>query len=552
VPIDAPAVQSELTRYLDGPWDSVIGKDVDGPHSLPLRLDREHPNLGRYSAARRVARTIYLGSAPTLHTANKGLDDRQIKLGAAQPGESVATFGDAIRRLADQATHLYSDGQRYWLSTQPSVNRLAQDRAAQQPEDAVRQEILRRLRGAQRDRADFAAVQVEPPSSSDVPDERETRLVILGPDHPHQARSGDSPARLRAADFLEQRGNIPREYRNALVFLAPDSSRLAELEDAVRKYLAWKSIEDEREQLNLDAFQANLAHTKHQEAHDSVDQRIPETYTWLLVPSLPSGAKAGSDIQWEELRVQGHQPLAERTARRLKNDELLITELGGTRLRMELDRIPLWRGDHVRIAQLADDFAKYLYLPRLRDSQVLLEAIQNGIALLTWHEDSFAYAESWDEDSERYRGLQAGTVLGIQSTRDAVLVKPDVARLQLDAEHERTATRLEPPPPPPARDPDGIPEPTPHPTNPPAPGTDPAAARRFYGSVSLDPLRIGSAGGQISDEIIKHLASLSGAKVTVTLEIQAALPGGTPDHITRTVTENCRTLGFDDFGFEAE
>src|SRR5208283_3876764 len=119
VPIDDPAVQFELTRYLDDPWVSVLEKDVDGPHSLPLQVDRENPNLGRYSACRRVSRTIYLGSAPTLRAANRGLEDRNIKLGCVQPGESVATFGDALRRLTDKATYLYVDGKRYWYSTQP-------------------------------------------------------------------------------------------------------------------------------------------------------------------------------------------------------------------------------------------------------------------------------------------------------------------------------------------------------------------------------------------------------------------------------------------------
>ena len=68
-------------------------------------------------------------SAPTQQTAHKGLEDRQLKLGCVKPGESVATFGDALRRLADGATYLYVDGHRYWYSTQPSVNRLANDRA---------------------------------------------------------------------------------------------------------------------------------------------------------------------------------------------------------------------------------------------------------------------------------------------------------------------------------------------------------------------------------------------------------------------------------------
>ena len=62
---------------------------------------------------------------------------------------------------------------------------------------------------------------------------------------------------------------------------------------------------------------------------------------------------------------------------------------------MELDRVPLWRGDHVTIKQIVEDFARYLYLPRLRDSTVLLNAISAGVALLTWEQDGYALADSF-------------------------------------------------------------------------------------------------------------------------------------------------------------
>ncbi|MEK7358701.1 MAG: Swt1 family HEPN domain-containing protein, partial [Bdellovibrionota bacterium] len=103
VPISDRQVAYELTQYLDDHWVPVIESDIDGGQSLPIRLDRENPNFGRLSATRRVARTIYLGSAPTLRTANQGIDDRNIKLGCAFPGESPSVFGDALRRLSDQA-----------------------------------------------------------------------------------------------------------------------------------------------------------------------------------------------------------------------------------------------------------------------------------------------------------------------------------------------------------------------------------------------------------------------------------------------------------------
>ena len=52
--------------------------------------------------------------------------------------------------------------------------------------------------------------------------------------------------------------------------------------------------------------------------------------------------------------------------------------------------------------------------------------------------------------------------------------------------------------------------------------------------------------------MIAHLSGLVGATVTVTLEIEAEIPAGAPDHVVRTVTENSRTLKFTSQGFEQE
>ncbi len=70
------------------------------------------------------------------------------------------------------------------------------------------------------------------------------------------------------------------------------------------------------------------------------------------------------DVEWSETKLSGQDALAPRYFKKLKSEESLVMDLAGTRLRMELERIPLWRGNHVAINQLADDFAQYLYLPR--------------------------------------------------------------------------------------------------------------------------------------------------------------------------------------------
>jgi predicted AAA+ superfamily ATPase len=285
IPIDDPRVQFELTRYLSDNWPPVIEKDVDGPSSLPLRTDGEIPNLGKFSACRRVARTIYLGSAPTVGAAHQGIDDRQIKLGCVMPGEAAAIFGDALRRLADRGTYLYQEGGRYWYSTQPTVTKLADDRAEElkRQTDRVVMEIESWVKSDLKTRADFPRIHAFPDASEDVPDETETRLVVLGTEHPYSKESG-SPAEKEATAILEFRGNAPRIYRNSLVFVAADRARLQDLDEAIRKYLAWSSIIEEKGTLDLSPSQVKQAESQVALAEQTVNARIPETFQWLLVP----------------------------------------------------------------------------------------------------------------------------------------------------------------------------------------------------------------------------------------------------------------------------
>ncbi|MCS6799994.1 MAG: DUF499 domain-containing protein [Myxococcota bacterium] len=552
IPIDDPRVQFELTRYLSDNWVPVIERDVDGPNSLPLRLDTEVPNLGKFAACRRVARTIYLGSAPTPTAANRGIEDRRVRLGCVMPGESPAVFGDALRRLAATATYLYQDGPRYWYSTQPTVTKLAEDRAEQlkREPDKVAQEIERRLRADLRQSGDFARIHCLPQSGQDVPDDLDARLVVLGIDHPY-GKEPNSPAEMEAKAILASRGSAPRLYANTLVFLAVDKTRLQDLDEAIRRYLAWDSIVNEQTTLDLSPHQVKQAEAQRDAADGVVVARLPEAYQWLLVPTQSSPHDA---VQWQAVRLTGQDALAVRASKKLKNDELLITSLGASRLRMELDRVPLWRGDHVAIRQLVDDFARYLYLPRLRSPSVLLEAIQSGLGLLTWEHDSFAFAESYDDAGARYRGLQfACRVPGIDARSTALLVKPEAARRQLDTEvgaapaapSTQTAGDAARGGSPPSQ-PSGSPPPTPGVASP------PARPRRFHGTVTLDATRVGRDASRVADEVITHLVGLVGARVKVTLEIEAEVPSGVPDNVVRIVTENSRTLKFDSHGFETE
>lgn len=550
IPMDDQQVQAELTRYLDDNWLPVIDKDVDGPTSLPLTLDRDHPNLGRYSACRRVARTIYMGSAPTLRAANRGIEERRIKLGCVQPGEHPITFGDALRRLSDQATYLYGDGSRYWISTQPNVNRTAQERAEQLLRDephTLCQEIIRRLK-ADRNRGEFSAVHVAPDSTADIPDDPTlgVRLVILHPQYSHSRGSQDSPGRVWAEQALQRRGSGLRYYRNMLLFLAPDKTRLESLERNTAQYLAWKGILEDKDLLNLDAFQTDQADTKLHQSEAAVEAALRETYQWLLIPAQPD--PQGS-LEWKECRLQGQDSPILQASRKAVHEGDLVTAYSAITLRLDtLDRF-LWReADHIDLKRLWECLAQYLYLPRLKDPSVLLRAVEDGVASTAW-EDSFAYAEAFDESKGKYLGLQVAAIVKPSIGSNSLLVKPEVARRQLEALQV-------PSPKAPCIFPDSTP-PLPGPGEEDSPVTNqgnqvsqPALPRRFYGRVEMDPLRVNRDVATLADEVIRHLTNLPGATVKITLEIDAEIPEGLPESVRRTVAENCRTLKFCTLEFE--
>ena len=611
IPMDDPSVRSEITRYLDDVWEPIISQDVDGPNSLPLRLDADNPNLGRVSACRRAARTLYMGTAPGSTGKNPGIDDRGIRLGCTQPGETAAVFTDALRRISDRAKYVHQDGNRYWVSTKANLNRLAEDRAntlKREPE-GLHAEIANRIREEHRSkpaRGDFAGVHPCPADSSEVDDEPVARLVILGPEHTHRKGHMDSAGMRLARALLEQRGSSPRLNRNMLVFLAADAQRLDDLLDAVAQYLAWKGIQDGYEDLNLDVSQQRQAASKLKDFDDTVAARVRETWTLALVPSHrePSPGeqvKPEDMILWEEVRIGGQDTLAKRTAHKLKNDGALITGLGGETLRLHLDA-KLWRErNHVPAGQLAEWFARYLYLPRVVNRDVLFTAIKNGLSR-TVIDDTFAIAAGFDPVTGRYLGLRLTGAEIIENT--SLVVKPAVANAQVEEDRKEKCPSCRTPeptwdprtktcgscgyevpkPPEPmcpkcgAHEPDWNPttrtcrgcgykeeQPVPHcPTcGAVAPIWDDATRRcrtcdapkqpnLFVGSVTLDGSRLGRDAGRVAEDVLQYLTTLPGARAEIRLEVQVHVPGGVSDDVVLTVSENARTLKFDLAGFERE
>src|SRR4029453_4098862 len=105
--------------------------------------------------------------------------------------------------------------------------------------DAVVRELEQRLRADLRKAGEVSRVHPLPHSGQDVPDAHDARCVVVGTDPPYTKEAGCA-AEKAAQAILESRGGTPRLYRNTLVFLAVDKMRLQDLDETVRRFLAWE------------------------------------------------------------------------------------------------------------------------------------------------------------------------------------------------------------------------------------------------------------------------------------------------------------------------
>ncbi|MDP2815302.1 MAG: DUF499 domain-containing protein [Rectinemataceae bacterium] len=542
LPLYAPKIRDELTRYVGTEWSIVVDNDVDGEQSEPARIDNEVKRIGAQMGARRVARTVFLGSAPSVRQQNlRGIEDINIRLGVAQPDDNLAVYADALSRLTDKLTFLYRDGKRYWYDIRPNLRRTVENKAAMIDQIDIENDLIERLQEI-RDRKAFARVHVTSDPAS-VPDEQEARLVILGPQEVYKAdrmMSFDSPALIKAKAILDSKGSGPRIYKNTLLFLAPDSNATANCLQEIRMHMAWQKVIDEEDTLGLSTSQKRQAIESEKKAESTVKLKMVEAYCWLLVPGQDVSAESGpGDVRWDVTRLPGSHDgdIVARASKKAVPDHL-IKDWSPVNRKLELDRY-LWKEkDSIDVKQLWDYMTTYLYLSRLSNVDVLTAAIQDGIKT----KEYFAYAAGKDATG-KYLGLNWQTLSQrILVDGTSVLVKPEIAE-----KYVAPSAQPEPPLPPEGGKPgDGEPG-----------GRMPQEPvrelpKRFHGSVVLDPQRVGRDAGQIASEVIAHLTALPDAEVTVTLEIQAKLPKGAPDKDVQTVTENARTLKFRESGFEKE
>jgi predicted AAA+ superfamily ATPase len=553
LPLADGDVRNELTYLLPPGWDPVIERDIDGDRAETTELEAKEPRLGQVNAARRVGRTLFLGTAPssapssaTTKPGTRGLDRGRVLLGCLQPGQTSAVYLDALSRLADRLHYLNSSGDkstdstRFWFDTRANLRREMEDRKRRFDDNTeVRKRIEEVAKKLFSNVSMFEGVHVFT-AHADVPDDSALRLVVL-PLEASYAKDNTRLAEDHVQTFLRSHGGQPRHRANRLVFVAADHAVLARLRDVTRTALAWSSIVDDVEssRLNMDKAQHNQAKKEAAAAAEVVPRAARECFKWLLCPAQDDPTATKATVEAFPCNTSSGTAGGE-LERVCKENELVIDAWSPIHLRGKLKEF-YWKPDraHVDAKVFWEDSLKYLYLPRLRSHDVLASAIRAGASSRDFFATAYGYAD------EKYEGFQFG--MGGASLSDSVLlIAPEAAK-----HYEST-----------------LPAPTTAntPATAPASGAgtgfaslgggkasavtlagdskQPSRAKSFRGAAEIPATLAKSRLNTIAEEVIALLASDPNATVRITLEIDASFPYGASDSIRRGVSENANNLGF--------
>lgn len=544
IPVAHERVRVSVLYPLDPGFVAVVDKEVDGEGSLPARMEANPTRrISQLRAATRSARAVFICSAPLVGQPNAGLSGQGLRLACAEPGDQLAIFGEALRELSERATYLYEEAGRYWFSTQPTLNRLADDRAKALPDHEVDAAIGDLLRDDASSKGGFHRVFVVPDDPVAIDETSALSLVILGPAFPHSGKgTAKSLGTDASTETLMRCRSAQRRQRNTLVFVAADEANLATSREVMRKAMAWKDIAaDKSLRSAMTTAQIADSEEKAKTNRESALKAVRAAWSHIFVPVRSETPGKPFDLEHSLISARDRAAIPAVVYDKAKADGIALERLGTDRLWLALK--PIWPEDkpHLLISEIVEWFAAYVYLPKVRDRVVLEAAIKDSVGKL---DPQFGFADSYDEALGKYQKLIWAKNPPEFMGTTAVLVREAEALEQIKADGKPLQEQA----------PGG--KPTSNPTegtqaNP--KGSDaPKRPKRFYGSVEIDMVRPVKSFDAVLNAVVMELQRTHGAKVKITIEIEAEAAEGFAESDVGVVRDNARQLKFrtESTGFE--
>ena len=557
LPLDKADVRNESTRYLSQStnWGAVIENEIDTDRSKAKQIDLTNERIGQVYGARRVARTIFFGTAPYASNLSRGVSHgmtrEEIHLGCVVPGQGIGHYDDALRALTDRLHYLFSDKDRFWFDTHPNLLREMESRAAKVTDTEIMDELRERVARQIDSRSEIFTSHIVR-ESGDLPDKLTDLLQLAILPMLSDCAYPDN-AKKCADDIYLNAGENLRQYRNRVIFAPPETNKINQARESAKQFLAWSRILEEGKdgQLNLDNIQIRQAEKGKKDTSGELDRRTFDAYTRLLVPEIDSD-KTTCYLREVPLRDR-EKSLAASAAKALRNEDAFLEDWDPVSLAEHLESFYFNNAPVISVSQVWEDLGKHCYMERILREQVLFDSIRQGVEMGLFG----CAAEKTDHG---FRDLVLGDSPWAVSLQ-TLLVSKDRAEEYQEEERRRKQEQLEKsfengsaqtgsstgaggqttgtvPGGAPGIGPAGR-------FTPPPTGQEEAQDQTtgyLHLSVTLNPNNAAGEMSEIQSEILRILGSDSGTDIEVTVDINVTSDRPFDSQTLRNVKENINTL----------
>ncbi|MEM5855411.1 MAG: DUF499 domain-containing protein [Candidatus Aenigmatarchaeota archaeon] len=364
-----PRIRRMFVEHIGEIFESVLASDIVGDNARAVKLDRQMGSeYVRFGVATGLATSIFFYSFPA--TERRGVTIQRLRVAFLREGIPPAIIGDALRRLEDLDGPLYLHFEKglYYFSSQVGLNKIIveKEEAIKEMREEIEEEMKRRLEKLVG--KDFE-IFIWPKSSSDVPDNKKMKLIIL----PFKLEIDNPDTKKFIQDIITNYSSGYRTYKNTLIFLVSDPNEYNGLRELVCRFLALKTINKDKEiWKTLTETDKEKVNKKLKEIDSTIDFKIVSTYRYLFkasrdgVRELDMGIPTVGEISTLSRRIKDY----------LKDQEVLLEKISPKVL---FEKTFSEEDERKSVAEIIEAFLKFPELPMVEDEHVIKNSIVQGV-----------------------------------------------------------------------------------------------------------------------------------------------------------------------------
>lgn len=356
------SIRREFVKHIGNEYESVIASDI---LEKATKIDKEMGSeYEKYKIATGIATSVFLYSFSGGE--RKGTTLPRLRVALLREGIPTTILGDAVSKLEEQLWFFHSEGKQYAFLNRPNLNRVIVDREETISEENVQEEIKKFI---QKYAGSSMEVYVWPESSSDIPDNKALKLVVLSAKFFY----GSTITNEFVSELFDKAGAGFRVYRNTVFVICMDNNGYSALTKTIRRLLALRSIQSDKTLLNtLTQENVNELKQKIKDLEKDLPFKIISTYrhlAWL--------DKQG--LLFKDLgipTVGSSETIAERVRQYLKDQEKILDRITPKYI---IEKTFAKEENEKLLRDIYELSLKTPGMPILENESVLVNAIKDGV-----------------------------------------------------------------------------------------------------------------------------------------------------------------------------